>query len=315
VLNYEFKIKMIKDNPFPLSGKCIVNPTAARNKWIRRKKLRRYLKDHLPYQIIDDCENKESVIKSAREKSLDSHIIVAIGGDGTIIDIIQGIIDSERAQDILLGLIPFGSGNAFRKSFGISKKLKKALKTISEGIISEMDLIDIDGNVASFASVGATAQVTQEKLRHAIPGLAGHLLASRIMVGLPRKKQEIELIDGLTDEGEPFERKMLNLNLYDCVVGKTNYFGYSWRVAPKARLDDGYLDITLFETSWLKYYLCFSLIYLGLYQRTQKHFKAKKMIIRSQALPVQYNGEFLGFRDEVTFKILPRALKVIGTKK
>ena len=39
------------------------------------------------------------------------------------------------------------------------------------------------------------------------------------------------------------------------------------------------------------------------------------MIIRGQALPVQYNGEFLGTRDKVTFKILPRALKVIGTKK
>ena len=306
---------MIKKNPSSLSGKCIVNPAAARNKWIRRKRLRRYLQDHIPYEIIDDCENKESVIKTAKEKSLDNDLILAIGGDGTIIDIIQGIIDSQRGRDILLGLIPFGSGNAFRKSFAISKKLKKALKTISEGNISEMDLIDIDGNVASFASVGATAQVTQEKLEHAIPGLAGHLLASRIMVGLPRKKQEIELIDGLTDNGEPFERKVMNLNLYDCVVGKTNYFGYSWRVAPKARLDDGYLDITLFETSWLKYYLFFSLIYLGLFQRTQKHFKAKKMIIRGQALPVQYNGEFLGVRDEVIFKVLPRALKVISSKK
>lgn len=298
-----------------MSGKCLVNPAAARNKWIRRKRLRRYLQDHLPYEIIDNCENKEGVIKAAKEKSLENDIIVAIGGDGTIIDIIQGIIDSKRGHDLLLGLIPFGSGNAFRKSFGISKRLKKALKTISEGNISEMDLIDIDGNVASFASVGATAQVTQEKLQHPIPGLAGHLLASRIMVGLPRKKQEIELIDGLTDDGKPFEKKVLNLNLYDCVVGKTNYFGYSWRVAPKARLDDGYLDITFFETSWLKYYLSFSLIYIGFYQRTQKHFKAKKMIIRGQALPVQYNGEFLGVKDEVTFKVLPRALKVISSKK
>jgi diacylglycerol kinase (ATP) len=306
---------MLKENPSPLSGKCIVNPAAARNKWIRRKRLRRYLQDNLPYEIIDDCENKESVIKTAKEKSLDNDIIVAIGGDGTIIDIIQGIINSKRGYDILLGLIPFGSGNAFRKSFGISKKLRKALNTLSEGNISEMDLIDIDGSAASFASIGATAQVTQEKLQHTIPGLAGHLLASRIMVGLPRKKQEIELIDGLTDEGEPFERKVLNLNLYDCVVGKTNYFGYSWRVAPKARLDDGYLDITLFETPWLKYYLFFSLIYLGFYQRTQKHFKAKKMIIRGKDLPVQYNGEFLGIRDEVTFNVLPRALKVISSKK
>jgi diacylglycerol kinase family enzyme len=60
--------------------------------------------------------------------------------------------------------------------------------------------------------------------------------------------------------------------------------------------------------------LVFPLIFFGLYQKTQKHFKAKKMIIRGKDLPVQYNGEFLGMKDKFEFRVLPRALKIIGAR-
>jgi diacylglycerol kinase family enzyme len=237
---------------------------------------------------------------------------VAAGGDGTIAHIIQGVIDSGRADEIRLGIITFGSGNAFRKSLGISKNAKRALKTLFEGETRKIDLIDIEGKMAGFASVGATAKVSQKKLQHKTPGLLGHLLASRIMVNLPKNDYEIDLYDGVTDSGEHFEKKSLSLRLFECVIGKTRFFGYSWKAAPQARIDDGYLDITLFETGWLKYLICFPLNYLGFFQRTQKHFKAKKLVIRGKNLPVQYNGEYLDQKDEVTFKVRPQALKIIS---
>lgn len=291
---------------------CIVNPRAAFNKWQRRKRLRRYLHKNLPCEIIDIEGRKEHTIEIAKKQSLDHKIIVVVGGDGTIADVIQGIIESRKGKEILLGLIPFGSGNAFRKSLGIPKNMKKALKAFFHGEIKEIDLIDIEGKAAGFTSIGATAKVTQKKLQHKIPGILGHLLASRIMTTLPRKNQEIELIDGITDNGDHFDRKILNLSLFDCVVGKTSYFGYGWKVAPKAKIDDGFLDITLFETSGIKYLLCFPLIYFGLYQKKLKHFKARKIIIHGQDLPVQYNGEFLGEKDKVEFRVLPHALRIIG---
>jgi diacylglycerol kinase family enzyme len=102
------------------------------------------------------------------------------------------------------------------------------------------------------------------------------------------------------------------VRLFECVIGKTRYFGYSWKAAPLARIDDGYLDITLFESGWLKYLICFPLNYLGLLQRRQKHFKAKKFVVRGEDLPVQYNGEFLDKKDEITFKIRQEALKIIS---
>lgn len=305
-----------KKSPFsPQETSCIVNPTAARDKWKRRKRLREYIKRNLPCEIIDTYLTKEDIVEATRKQSLKHKIIVAAGGDGTIADIIQGIINSGRANKILLGIITFGSGNAFRKSLGIPKSAKKSIKNLYAGEARKIDLIDIEGKVAGFASVGATARVSQKKLQHKIPGLVGHLLASRVMVNLPRYAYEIELHHAITDSGKHLEKKTLNLRLFECVVCKTRYFGYSWKAAPRARIDDGYLDITFFETGWLKYLLCFPLNYLGLFQRTQKHFKAKKLVIRGKDLPVQYNGEFLDKKGEVTFEILPQALKVIKPKK
>ncbi len=304
--------KMSQNTFSPEQATCIVNPIAARNKWKRRKRLREYIKKKLQCEIIDIYLEKENIIETARKQSSEHKIIVAAGGDGTIAHIMQGIIDSGRADEIRLGIITFGSGNAFRKSLGIPKNPKKAIKILFKGETRNIDLIDIEGKMAGFASIGATAKVSQKKLQHKIQGLLGHLLASRIMVNLPRNEYEIELTDGVTDSGEHFEKKSLNLNLFECVIGKTRYFGYSWKAAPQARIDDGYLDITFFETGWLKYLISFPLNYLGLFQRTQKHFKAKKLVIRGEDLPVQYNGEFLDQKDEITFKVLPQALKIIS---
>jgi diacylglycerol kinase family enzyme len=141
------------------------------------------------------------------------------------------------------------------------------------------------------------------------------LLAAGIMFTHPREAMEIELFDGIDDQRHRFDRKILNLKLFDCVVNKTNHFGYSWTVAPKAKIDDGYLDITLFDIRAYSYLLYFPLIYLGHYQKILKHFKAKRIIVRGKALHVQYNGEVLETRNEIELKVLPKALRVIGPRR
>ena len=299
----------------PLKISCIVNPQAANKKWLRRKRTRQFLMRNLRADVIDFQKSKKQTIELAQRLSQDHDIIVAVGGDGTIADIVQGVIDARKEQDVIVGILPLGSGNAFRKSLRIPKSMRKALKIIQEAYTRKIDLIMIERKAAGFASVGATARVTQEKLKHKIPGLFGHLLAGRIILSFPKKEVEIELMDGYDDQGEHFNIKRLKLKLFDCVIGKTSYFGYSWRIAPKAKIDDGLLDITLFETSGVKYFLLFPLIYFGFYQRSQKHFKAKQMIIRGKRLPVQYNGEFLAERNEVQVEVLPKALSIITSKK
>ncbi len=309
---------MQKAEPLTLQEKkiaCIINPSAANRKWKRRKLLRRYLKKNLPGQIFDSHENKTYTIETAKKLSGDNDIIIVAGGDGTIADVIQGILASETRKDIALGIIPLGSGNAFSKSLGIPKNVKKAVKLIKEGQVREVDLLEIEGTQAAFGSIGAIAQITKEKQDRDIPGLWGHIYAAKIMPRLPQKEQEVELINGLDDSGKPFDRMVLRLKALDCIVSKTKHFGYGWRVAPKAEIDDGYIDIVFFEMSGLKYMLLFPLIYFGILQRMQRHYKVKKILFRGKNLCIQYHGEILDTKDQIEVEVLPRALKIIMPKK
>lgn len=307
---------MNKSNPlFTNESKiaCIINPKAANLKWKRRRFLRRYLQKNFPGQIIDSHKDKTFTIETAKKLSSSHDIIVVAGGDGTIADVIHGIITCGRAKKPAMGIIPLGSGNGCRKSVKVPRNIFSAVKLIKKGKPREIDLIKIDGKTACFVSIGATGAVTIDKLRNPIHGLFGHLWAAKLMLKYPKKEVDVELIDGIDDSGEQFSQKILNLNVFDCIINKTKHFGYSWRVAPLAKIDDGYLDITFFETKGWVYLLCFPLIYFGLFQKTQKHFKAKQMTIRGKDLAAQYNGEPFGVEDEIKLKVLPRALKVISS--
>lgn len=295
---------------------CIINPRAANKKWLRRGKMRDDLRKALPGAIYDTLGEKDLTVDLARKTSLDSDLVVAIGGDGTVADVLQGVLSARPAKtDVLFGIIPFGSGNAFRKSFRIPKKPAKAIRILTEGEPREADLMRVEDRIAGFASIGATAAVTGKKVEGEVQGMLGHLMAARKMFRLPLSEKAVALFDGLDDRGRRFDRLSLRIPFFDCVVAKTNFFGYSWRIAPKARVDDGYLDITFFELTTPRYLFFFPLIYLGWFQRTQRHFKAKRVVIEGEDLPVQYNGEYLGCRRRVEIEVLPKAVKILGPKR
>lgn len=294
---------------------CLINPLAANKRWKRRRKLRAELVKKLPGSCLDTPRTKEETVEMTRSICSSADLVVAVGGDGTIADVLQGIFEAGSQDRVVFGVIPFGSGNAFRKSLGIPRNPFKAIKYILEGDIFSIDLIQIENRVAAFASVGSTAAVTGEKLRHSIPGLFGHLLAARKLLFYRRKENILELRGAVDQEGRQHEQLTVTSRFLDCVIGNSNYFGYSWLVAPQARLDDGYLDIILFEMPPLIYIFLFPLIYFGWVQRKLRHFKAREVVINGQGLEVQYNGEYLGTLDSVHVRVLPSAIRVAGNRK
>ena len=289
---------------------CLINPRAANSKWMRRKFLRAYLQKKLPGEVYDGLGDMRTTVEKVRSACRNSDVIVAMGGDGTIADTLQGIFEAGKQSEVVFGVIPFGSGNAFRKAFAIPKNPLRAIDRLAEGVPRPIDLMEVENRVAAFASIGATARVTGEKLQGRIHGLWGHLLAGRRLFDTPVDPKRIELYEG-ADESGPFTERILESSFFDCVVTKTSFFGYSWNIAPKAVVDDGYLDVTLFELGPVKYAFLFPFIYFGLYQKRLRHFKARRVVISGMSLPIQFNGEFLGDRDRVEFRILPRAIRML----
>ena len=293
----------------------IVNPKSAKEKWKRTLKLRQYMHRKFPGRVYDQAKDKASMIELAEKLSLENDVLVVLGGDGTFSDVMQGIFNAGRQNEVIMGLVPLGSGNAVRRSLQIPKQIKKAIRILRTGEPKPIDVINLGGRIANLVSIGATAKATHKKLRSKIPGLLGHLLASRILFTHPREEMDVDLFDGRDDKGRRFDQKTLHLKLFDCIVNKTNYFGYNWTIAPKARIDDGFLDVTFFDIRAYSYVLYFPLIYLGHYQKILKHYKVKRMIIRGKDLHIQYNGEIMPTRDEIELKVLPGTLRVISPRK
>jgi diacylglycerol kinase family enzyme len=175
--------------------------------------------------------------------------------------------------------------------------------------------MEIEGFVSGISSIGATAEASNKKHHRRVKGFWGHALAGLGLLSQPLWEVEVELEDGLDDRGARFDRKSLKLKILDCVVAKSNYFGYSFRIAPLASLEDEYLDITFFEMSGWKYALLLPLTYFGLTQRRLKNFKAKKLVFRGKNLPVQYHGEYLEKRDRVEVKVIPQAIRIIAPRR
>ncbi|MBM3311182.1 MAG: hypothetical protein FJY80_06715 [Candidatus Aminicenantes bacterium] len=292
----------------------IVNPLSANGKWHRSPKLREFIHRHFPDCVYDQVRDKAGMVELSRRLSLENDILIVMGGDGTIADIMQGIGDAGRLSDVVLGILPFGSGNALSSSLRIPKRLRKAIWVLARGEARPIDLVMAEGRIANFVSVGATGKVVHLKSRSIIPGLLGHLIAGLSLFTTSRDAMEIELLDGL--EGRrPFDRLILRRKLFDVVVNKTNHFGYSWQIAPFARVNDGYLDVTLFNVRAYTYLLNLPLIYFGVFQKILRHFKVKKIVLRGRGLHLQYNGEMIETRDKVEMTVLPRALRVICPKK
>ena len=273
--------------------------------------MRTYLQSYIPGQIFDSSLEKAATIQKAKNLSQESDILIAAGGDGTIADVIQGIMEAKRGKETALAVLPLGSGNGFRKSLGIPLNPRKSLQLIEKGQKKEIDLIDIEGHAATFGSIGATAQITYNKEQKNMSGFWGHIKAGLTIFKYPQNKMVVELFEGADENGVPFENKSLSITALDCIIGKTNYFGYNWKVAPLAVADDGYIDITFFEITPTQALFASPLIYLGTFQKRLKHFKAKKAIFCGKELHVQYHGEHLGIKDKITLSIMPRALTVI----
>jgi diacylglycerol kinase family enzyme len=289
----------------------LVNPKSAKGRWRDDVKAQTYIHRAFGGRIHDRSQTKAEMIETARRLSLENDVLIALGGDGTMADAMQGIFNAGRQNDVVLGIIPFGSGNALSRSLQLSKTLKQAVKAIRWGTPRAVDVINIDGRIASFVSVGATGLVTYRTAQSKVPGLLGHLLASRTIFTHPRRPMEISLFEGQDDSGRSFERRDLKLKVFDVIVNKTNHFGYSWLIAPKAKIDDGYLDVTIFDIRAITYVWYFPLIYLGVYQKLLKHYKVKRIVLKGVELHAQYNGEAIEKRDEIEMKVLHKAIRVI----
>jgi diacylglycerol kinase (ATP) len=230
--------------------------------------------------------------------------VVAVGGDGSINEIAQGLIGSQTA----LGIIPLGSGNGLARALKIPLKVQYALEVIANGRRKPMDVGFANEHLfLSNAGVGFDALVA-DKFRHTKQrGLSGY---AKLVVNSFSKYKGVEYainIDGKEQRAKAFL----------LTVANGNQFGYEFKLAPNANVFDGELDLCLVPPVNL-----FGLVPVVLYSllgtidktRFMRHSMGKEIVVKSPELQyLQVDGDAVPLTSgqQVTFSIQTSALQVI----
>ena len=157
-------------------------------------------------------------------------LVVAIGGDGTMNEVAEGLVGSPA----VFGLIPCGSGNGLGRHLGIRRPGRGAFDTLVRGRPKSIDTGLVNGfSFFNAMGLGFEADIAVRFSRQTNRGLAGY-----IRVGLPsffshQPERCVVRHAGGTAEVEAFTLAVMNSDQY----------GNDARVAPGAKLDDGRFEL------------------------------------------------------------------------
>ena len=163
--------------------------------------------------------------------------IIAVGGDGAVGEIINGIMQAtpvgERPAGPL-GIIPFGTANDLTDVLGLPRDIDEAVKIISDGFTRDIDVGKVNGHYFdNNSAIGLEPMVTIENIRLTwLRGVIRYLVAAVITI-LKRPTWEANLE---WDSGE-YDGSITLVS-----VGNTRRTGGVFYMTPNASYDDGYLD-------------------------------------------------------------------------
>jgi diacylglycerol kinase (ATP) len=249
-------------------------------------------------------------------------IIIAVGGDGTLHEVMNGVVNH---KNIILGVIPGGSGNDFSRGFHIPSNPSEALNFIIRLMKDESPFIDtgkinLENDQEHYfinnMGTGFDALVSYEVNQSRMKSLLNKLSLGRLVYVYVLLKKLFTyhcstisiMIDG---------KKHIFEHTWFVTVSNQPYYGGGMKIAPLAIPDDGLLDITVVHhLSKVKLLFVFISVFWGkhIYFKEVEMLKGKSMSIQSSSnLFVHADGEFIGYTP-LNIQIQPNSLRVLTRK-
>jgi YegS/Rv2252/BmrU family lipid kinase len=243
--------------------------------------------------------------------------IVAIGGDGTLNEVVNGFFQAGGPvpPDACLALVPRGTGGDFRRTFGLNGSLRETCARLTGDVrpldVGRVRFTRTDGtsgeryfvNVASFGVSGQVDRAVNASSK-VLGGKVSFFLASvRTLVGWRDQTVRIR-VDGGSEE---------TLGITTLAVANGQYFGGGMRVAPEADPSDGQLDVTIWSGYHLKdFALKSASVYDGRHVRWAgtRTLRCRRLEATSdEEVLLDVDGEQPG-RLPATFEVLAGALRI-----
>lgn len=245
-------------------------------------------------------------------------IVVALGGDGTVNEVINGINDYEKT---IFGYIPIGSSNDFARGMELPTDPVKAL----DSIISFKELFPINIGTLEYqekkkhfavsAGIGFDAAICHEAVVSRLKRFFNKLKLGKLTyVGIAihrlwlTKPQEVTItLDGTEKHTFP--------SAYFVAIMNNRYEGGGVKFCPKAKIDDDILDVIVVAgLSKLKILLLLPTAFIG----KHTHFKGvhiyrcRQITIEAEkAMPVHTDGEPIFLQRRLSASLIPEKLRVI----
>lgn len=264
------------------------------------------------HELTEAPGHATEIAREAKAKGYE--LIVSVGGDGTINEIVNGIYDGSALNGVTIGIISTGTGSDYIRTLGVPRSPAEAAERLlnPKKIAVDIGMVEYvrDGKTASrlfinFAGVGIDAEITRAanqkyKRLGAKPGYFAGLFDTLITY----RNEETEIrLDG----------KSMKKKLSEVLVSSGKYGGGSMMVAPAADPSDGLLDVmTIDAIGRFELVRAFPMVYKGTHSRHPKVFMTRAKEIEVAPLhpwPLQADGEMLG-ETPIKIKIIPGAINI-----
>lgn len=298
--------------------KIILNPMADMgNAWRAARDLRSITEQHGGIDWSGTVYPGHAIDLAKQAGELGYDLVIAMGGDGTVHEVMNGLMKVPEEKRPVLGVVPVGSGNDFGHGIKASTNPAEALYRAINGEPSTVDLgLMTDGHgrreyFDNTLGLGFGAMVTIRS--HQLPLLRGFIMyltavIQTILLDHNAMKMQIEV------DGQKVEESVIYLILCN---GPRE--GGGFLVAPDAKIDDGLLDYAMItDVSRPMMFRIVPEVMKGTHGRFKqvKMGKFKKFSLTSdRPLYIHADGEIFSGPGtdvrQVTFEILPNALKIV----
>ena len=257
--------------------------------------------------IIRATQGPKDAYEQVKEYADQVDLIACSGGDGTLDEVVTGIV--EVGSQTPIGYIPAGSTNDFANSLQIPKRMTEAAQCIVENNVYPCDVGSFNSDyfvyIAAFGMFTEVSYQTNQDVKNVLGHLAYVLEGAKCIFNVKSYEVEIEL------NGE----KIRDEFIYGMITNSESVGGFRSITGKNIRLDDGLFEVTMIKTPRNAIELqeiITSLLRGEMDSNYIISYKTRQVVIRSEiAIPWTLDGEYGGDHKEVEICCHLKAVDII----
>lgn len=261
--------------------------------------------------VVYPTQSYKDAYRKVVHMSEDYDLVVCSGGDGTLDEVVTGMMKRDKKERIPIGYIPTGTTNDFASSLHISRDIMEAAVTSVQGKPFACDVgrfnKDVFVYVAAFGLFTDVSYQTDQKLKNALGHAAYVLEGAKRLSNVPSYHIKVTAGDRVIEDDF----------MIGMITNSRSVAGFRSIMGKDVKFDDGEFEVTLIKKPKSLIGLQEIIASLLIEDFDTKHmytFKAKELILESSVeIPWTLDGEFGGEHETVHIKNKKQALEIMVT--